>query len=66
VLKLFCYMCNLLMSIVEDRRHVDVPSYSVKFDSSYGLIHLLSWGLMHLFMSTHPLSSQCEVKVRAE
>jgi hypothetical protein len=51
VLKLFRYVCNLLMLIVEDRRYVDVPSYSVKFDSSYRLIHPLSWGLMHLFMS---------------
>jgi hypothetical protein len=42
----------LLMSIVEDRRHVDVPSHSVKFDSSHGLMHPLSWGLMHPFMST--------------
>jgi hypothetical protein len=34
-------MCKLLMSIVEDRRHVYVPSYSVKFDSSWGLMHPL-------------------------
>jgi hypothetical protein len=33
VLKLFRYIYKLLMSIVEDRRHVDVPSHSVKFDS---------------------------------
>jgi hypothetical protein len=32
---------QLLMSIVEDRRHVDVPSHSVKFDSSHGLMHPL-------------------------
>jgi hypothetical protein len=41
VLKLFRHVCNLLMSIVEDRRHVDVPSHSVKFDSSHGLMHPL-------------------------
>jgi hypothetical protein len=29
------------MSIVEDRRHVYVPSHSVKFDSSWGLMHPL-------------------------
>ena len=38
------HVCNLLMSIVEDRRHVYVPSHSVKFDGSHGL--------MHPFMST--------------
>jgi hypothetical protein len=41
VLKLFRNICNLLMSIVEDRRHVYVLSYSVKFDSSWGVIHPL-------------------------
>jgi hypothetical protein len=45
VLKLFRHVCKLLMLIVEDRRHVDVPSHSVKFDSSHGLMHPLSWGL---------------------
>jgi hypothetical protein len=52
VLKLFRHVCKLLILIVEDRRHVDVPSHSVKFDSSYRLIHLLSWGLIHPFIST--------------
>jgi hypothetical protein len=39
VLKLFRHVCSLLMSIVEDRRHVYVPSHSIKFDNSHGLMH---------------------------
>jgi hypothetical protein len=33
VLKLFRYIYKLLISIVEDCCYVDVPLYSVKFDS---------------------------------
>jgi hypothetical protein len=52
VLKLFRYVCKLLMSIVEDRRHVDVPSHSVKFDSIGLCTHSLRGLCTHLYRHT--------------